>query len=469
METVNRHLQPGGVLYGYVDVDGDAALLADALARAQELASHDDPLSSLIDPDLAPLAEDLGMTDIAAVGLSSVRRDDEFYDNRVYIHTPRGRRGLLRAFDGAPGPFEGLKLAPPDTDYFYETELDPGALFQTIAIVGQRLFGELEGSLIHRQVESDLRDFGETMMALVSASRIRITVVVVLQPETTAFVDLDAPVKIPGLSAVVSIDGIGKAALPLLDQIPTLELSIRDGRRHYAIVGQPVVSTWTPAVIVDGDTLLIGSSQAFILECLGRMQTLADNPEFMRAFGELGGQGNSLNWLSGRVGEQWARIVELNSNSRSEELNGMRKFLTGFKATPGPLIAMRSNSPDGILFRSIWHKSLKADLVTAGMFNPIFVGMSVAMIKPYYDRVRARTEELAIYNNLRRLQVHARQYCYDRRLRTVPINKIMGDEPGKLVPLLKPVVGENYRPLVFVEDAPLSVTTADGRVIQYGP
>lgn len=467
-----RQLVPGGVVYGIVDFADDAALLRRFLAEYAPPTQAESPWRDMFRFRLEPLVDLLGLSDVAAAGISSTVRADGLFDNRTFFYLPRGRHGLLGGLGGEPGAFTTASLAPSDVDLFYETQFDLARAYRAFRDGASEVLGLGAGEALDGFLDELLAPMGGvTMRDLIAHARGRLSIVVVIDGERTAFVDLEGPIKVPACDALLRIEGIGQTLTPLLDQVPVLELSIRDGRRHYAVVGRPWVSTWTPAVVIDRDVAYIGSSQAFILACIGREGGLAASPDFESAVAELGGHGDAITWISPRMVTLRRRVLELNEGSRSSHIKDLRNWLPSGDPSrvPVPLVSIRRNLADGILFRSRWDTSLKRDMVSATVLNPVTVALSGAILAPHYRRARERSQEIAIYGNLRRLQLHARQYCYDHKLTTVPIRTIMGDDPGKLVPNLKPVAGENYAELEFLENYPLRVMTEDGRVVEYGP
>jgi len=414
----------------------------------------------------------LGISDIAAAGVSSVPRADGLFDNRTFFYLPRGRHGLLEALGGEPGPFRTASLAPRDADLLFETEFDLARAYRAIRAGVGEVLGAGSDVGLDALVEQTIAPVGGVSVRnIIEHAHGRFSVIVRLDDEKTASLELDVPIRVPACDLLVQVEGIGRTLAPLLDEIPVLELSIRDGRRHYAVVGRPWVSTWTPAIVLDRDVAYFGSSQAFILACIERKDALGTDPAFVAALAELGSEGNSLTWVSPRLSGLRQRIVDMNEGSRSTHLSDLRAYLPvecGPVVTI-PLVSVRRNLADGVLYRSRWDTSLKQDVFSATLLNPVTLAMSASILQPHYLKARERSQELAIYSNLRRLQVAAREYCYDRKLTTIPIWRIMGDEPGKPVPKLKSIAGEDYSGLVFREAYPLSVTTEDGRVVEYGP
>ena len=50
----------------------------------------------------------------------------------MLFYAPGERRGLLRGLGGKPGPFTHLNLAPTDTAFYAEADIDVPVVYQTI-------------------------------------------------------------------------------------------------------------------------------------------------------------------------------------------------------------------------------------------------------------------------------------------------------------------------------------------------
>ena len=108
--AVNKHLELGGTLYGYVDVDGDVLKLTGQLQRLLaeigEVATrrrHGRAAGSC-----GRSSTMLGLTDVKAIGVSSVPDGSGFFRNRLFIYTGGERHGLMAALGGKPAPFKHL-------------------------------------------------------------------------------------------------------------------------------------------------------------------------------------------------------------------------------------------------------------------------------------------------------------------------------------------------------------------------
>ena len=102
-QAMNQHLDLGGILYGYVDVDGDLDVLT-------ELADDFIRMLREVDPDEFPLEIDLkrvmaatGLDAIKGIGASSYKNGPHFR-NKLFMLAPGERRGLLKMGGDKPLP-----------------------------------------------------------------------------------------------------------------------------------------------------------------------------------------------------------------------------------------------------------------------------------------------------------------------------------------------------------------------------
>jgi len=101
------YLELGGTLYGYADIDGDPEKLATALRQVSErLAATQPDAAVYLKQDYAQLFTELGLTDVKALGFSSVPAAGGGFRNRAFFYTPSGRHGLLAGLGGPAVPFK---------------------------------------------------------------------------------------------------------------------------------------------------------------------------------------------------------------------------------------------------------------------------------------------------------------------------------------------------------------------------
>jgi len=94
------------------------------------------------------------------------------------------------------------------------------------------------------------------------------------------------------------------------------------------------------------------------------------------------------------------------------------------------------------------------------------IGLIAAMAIPAFEKVRSTSQEKAIQNNLRMINLAAEQYMLENGTTSARYVNLVGPEELKYIAVLTPVAGEDYTRLVIRStDKEISVTTADGRVV----
>ena len=134
-DEVAGQLDLGGVLYGYVSVDGDLSGLAKFLNSFMSgMKEIDKGVSSHIpDVDVEALMKISGLDSISALGLSSIQTNQGFR-NKVYLHAPNGVRGLLSMFGDEAKEFEVLQLAPSGTDFVVQQEIKLKTFYNEVVL-----------------------------------------------------------------------------------------------------------------------------------------------------------------------------------------------------------------------------------------------------------------------------------------------------------------------------------------------
>ena len=125
----------GGVLYGYVSVDGDLSGLAKFVNSFMSgMKEIDKGVSAHIpDVDIEALMKISGLDSISALGLSSIQTNQGFR-NKVYLHAPNGVWGLLSMFGDEAKEFEVLQLAPSGTDFVVQQEVKLKTFYNEVVL-----------------------------------------------------------------------------------------------------------------------------------------------------------------------------------------------------------------------------------------------------------------------------------------------------------------------------------------------
>ena len=122
-EAVAQQIDQGGVLYGYVSVDGDLSELAKFVNSFMSgIKEFDKSVPLVYEIDFEALMKISGLDSISALGLSSIQTNQGFR-NKVYLHAPNGVSGLLSMFGNEAKPFEVLQLAPSGADIVIQQDI----------------------------------------------------------------------------------------------------------------------------------------------------------------------------------------------------------------------------------------------------------------------------------------------------------------------------------------------------------
>ncbi len=465
--AVNRHLELGGTLYGYIDIEGDVEKIAAGLKELLGHASAMQPqLKPIVDKDLVGLTKTLGLTDVKAIGISSVPDGSGFFRNRAFFYTPGERHGLLLGLGGAAKPFKHLKLAPADTALYAEAEVDVPVVYKTIRDVITAVAGEPAGN----QLEAALKRAGEnaSLSFLDLIHGLKGNSALVLRVDPNQALAVPGGFKLPAFSLLVCIEGVAPVLEPSLAKSPLLKRTEQGGLRIYQFTQPSPIPQLQPVLVADGTTLFFATSQAFLDECRAGKTSLAQDAEFQQAMAAVGNEGNGMTYLHPRVFDTIRKVVDLNPNLPPQARPTIALVLSKVPKTDRPIVAIRTNLADGVLVRSHWHRSMKQELAMVAFYNPVSVGLVAAMAIPAFQKVRASSQEKAVLNNLRQLAAAADQYYLEKGVTAATYEDLVGPEEDKYIKEMRSVVGEDYSQLTFEQGEPLVIELPDGRMVTYG-
>ena len=464
--AVTRQLEIGGTLYGYADIDGDALKVASVLQTIlAEFAKTQPQIAPKLNQDCAALFKILGLTDIKAVGLSSVPDGTGFFRNRVFFYTPEQRHGLMAGLGGEPAPFARLNLAPANTDIYSENEIDLPAIYKTINEVVAKVGGESAAS----QMEQALKQAGQeaAISALSILQNWKGHTAMVMRIEEGPGLRIPGPngMQLPAFSLLLTVDGIAPALHDALVKLPFFARR-QEGSLELFEFQQPLpVPGLVPLIAIDGSTLMIATSPKFLTECLQSKGGLAQTAEFQKAIAPFGTKANGLGYISPRFFTKLHELEALNPQMPAESKRVLQMVLANLPQTDRPLVTVRTNLPDGILIQSYWNRSLKQDMAVMAFYNPVTVGVLAAMAIPAFQKVKTSSQEKTVMNNLRQLSAATDQYCLETGKARATYDDLVG--PDKYIRELKPVAGEDYRELKLKPGEPLRVRLSSGQEIQY--
>lgn len=464
--AVNRQLEVGGTLYGYADIDGDVLKLADVFKNiVTEVAKAQPQAATHLNQDYGEIFKILGLTDIQAVGLSSVQDGTGYFRNRVFFYTPDGRHGLMAGLGGEPKPFERLALAPANTDVYCENEIDLPAVYKTINAIVAKVGGDDNAS----KMEAALKQAGQeaAISALSIVQNWKGRSAMVLRMEDGPGIRTPGPdgVQLPAFSLLLTVDGIAPSLRDALLKIPVFERRQEGTLELFELKVPLPVEGLTPVIAIDGSTLMIATSPKFLAECMAAKGGLAQTVDFQKAIAPFGDKANGLGYISPRFFSKLQEMEAMNTHLSAEPKRVLTMVLANIPKIDRPLITVRSNLPEGVLIQSYWNRSLKQDVAVMAFYNPVTIGVLAAMAIPAFQKVRANSQEKMIMNNLRQLAAAADQYYLENGKTTVTYEDLVG--PDKYIRELKQAVGEDYTQIQFEANQPLRIQLPSGQVIQY--
>ncbi|MGD1031105.1 MAG: hypothetical protein ABSA05_08200 [Opitutaceae bacterium] len=477
-EAVNRHLELGGTLYAYVDIDGDADKLAGGLQSiTSQLGASNPGFAIAAKQDYKALFALLGFNDIKAAGLSSVPDANGGFRNRMFFYTPAGRHGILAVYGGSPGPFVRARIAPADADIYIENEVDLAALYATVKAVAAKVGGQPAAQSLEDRLTEAGFSAGFSIVELINAFRGRDTVIVRIDPEKNITLPGSAVV-VPDFSVLVCVDGVGGVLDAALAKSPRFSATTEGGRHLYSLKEALPVPTINPVLAVEGSTFYAASSPEFLQECLSRQSGLDRNPDFQRQLSVLGPDGNGIAYITPRLFARLRQLGELNAKGGQAAGNFFRAMADQIPPAERPIMQVQENLADGILVRASSNRSLKREVMAVAIYNPVTLGLLTAMAVQSFQNTRAIPPPVApgarqstlppdarIRANLILLWAAENRYFSENQTTTATYDDLVG--PGRFLPAIRPVGDEDYRSLHFEKGVPLQLTTKEGRVLRY--
>ena len=401
-QAVTGQLDPGGVVHAYVSVDGDLNAIAGYVnSMMTELRKMEPGVPEVNVPALLRVT---GLDAVSAMGFSSIRTGDGFR-NKTYIHTPEGRRGLLRLMGGDSKPFEVLKFAPAGSDFVIEQDLNFKTLFESVVEGAGVVMGEEGKAMAQMALKQPMPPpITFTMEKVMADLDTKLTVIIDADP--TKMIQLpDAPkgLKIPQLKGAVLLDGLGwvadeltKVLEPMLAQggnrAPPFKI-VRNANwvgMQMAIENQGIserekkeitdlgLDTALLAHHVPSGKLVLASAKDFADRLFAPKTSLGQDPLFQKTMKGLPMEGMALAYASpvffSSLRQSFEKVNEL-ANDKDHEQDD-RFLATTFINLLLPKNArgeggVTTNTKDGMLTVSNSAHSHKTSLITS-LASPFF-------------------------------------------------------------------------------------------------
>jgi hypothetical protein len=291
---VNEHLDLGGTVYVYIDIDGDAEKLATAMkGLLSDVATAQPQIAPFVQQDIAGIFQVLGLTDIKAIGISSYNDGSGYFHNKAFFYTAGQKHGLLAGLGGPVAPFARIGLAPKDTDLYYETEMDLPEIYKTVRAVVSKVGGDTTSNLMEVQLQKAGEAAAFSLLGLINGWKGHTTVVARLSEveSTTIPSGSGEGYSFPTPSILLRVDGIGQVVDAALSKSSMLTRAVSNGVTIYQSKQPMHLQGISPVLVVDGEAFYVASNLAFLNECRGLTESgLAQAPEFKEAASHIEGK-----------------------------------------------------------------------------------------------------------------------------------------------------------------------------------
>ncbi len=385
--AMNQHLDLGGVVYGYVDVDGDVDRLVDLAGEFIDAMRKVDPEEFPFEIDLRRILQATGLDKIKGIGASS-HKDGKRFRNKVFILAPGERNGLLQMGGGEPHAFKTWNFAPSGADLVAEKDINGKAIYEMVLEVAGIVMGDLGRTMIEAQAKQPVPDLGFTLEKIIKDLDLTVSVVVDLQENRLLRVP-EVPeqnVKVPLTDAVVVIDKLGW----LVDHLAPLAEGEEDLRVFRDLQWEGIelkipeeapgdFDIYKPSMLkhLRSGSLVLTTRREFAELCFSEKQTLAEDPKFQAAVKGLPKKGNGFAYLSTAVHDAIEGIFK---QVPEEEMGGIEasvvmKMVSLFiPGQNGPEASVTVNLPEGFLTVGNSGSSLKAGFASTVLAGPMLVG-----------------------------------------------------------------------------------------------
>ena len=385
-EAVAKHLELGGVFYAYADVDTDIKDLTTTIDGLLGTLRESGELP--IPPKLtaAGIVNELGLDTIKALGASS-RKKGALFHNRAFLATGNGRTGLLKLFGGKAAPLLTTTLAPAGADLVVEEDVNFSVLLDITTNIIKQIGDEDMLDKMKEALEQPMHPMPFSVGEFLKKLDTKFTLILKLDAQKKMNLK-DAPVEIPLMNLLISIDNMGWLFPELVKMAKDSdEFEFQSGEGFEVLRPAkplpPEMEGYNPLLYHDTKShrLYLASTREFLTACLEGKAPLGGDEKFKTAITGLPTEGNGLEYLSANgVKELWnvlRGVAKSLPNNGKVEAGMIEKVWELYLPKEGAgMASVRANLPDGMLFASNSSESHKSTLMVAAVYPLAIVGVA---------------------------------------------------------------------------------------------
>ena len=400
---VAKHLDQGGIFYGYVDIDGDLNRILEFGQKAMDTI-RDETGADIPELDLDSLVSPLGLKDIAAMGASSIGTSEELYRNQMFIRTPGGAKGLMTLFGKESSPLLALKSAPAGSDIVIEQEFRLNALKEVALGIWPHLPPEAGAPPLEQMLEMEIPNVGMTAGEIIDKMNGRALFSAKFSDTEKITVPIDGNmITIPAFDFTLDLRGLGwvfEKFGPMLPQGGPFQREEADGVTTLTmqVPEKTPFSMFQPVLIHDGpnNRLVLSTTPAFLAACgEGAGEKITSDTTYAALSQGLPTEGNAFSYISPRVKTIIGTVVK-DAMAQEGAPEGASKIVDFILESVGGVASVSAHTEDGIHTIANSGQSFKSSAAVALMAFPAAVMMGTRTSQAAVMQAQMAAEEAQV-------------------------------------------------------------------------
>jgi hypothetical protein len=393
-EQTLKHLDLGGPVFAYLDIDDEVKQLT---AILQEIYNNASEKSGETGKrlDMSALVASLGLEEIQAVGFSSYP-EGKIFRNKTFVLIKGERRGILKLMGGPAHAFEITTKAPADADLVLEHDLSLKSAWDLVLEILSRIDGAKADKLKALALQK-IPELEIGYQEIIDKLDTRLSLVLRIDAKTQIKIP-GVPLAIPKLQVYLEVDNLGFLVSALSARLKGMPMIEMKQDEQFEWIGSAVstpaeMGSYRPMLALEKKTgrLLMATSKTFLDEINGQKKPLSESTDFIEATETLPKEGNAIGYLSSRFSQEVAKVMD-SASQHFPEIKEAEFFYQMVLPDPGVSVcSITSNFPDGIMFRSNLTSSHKAQLLFSASSS--IIGIIAAVAVPafieYIERAKA--------------------------------------------------------------------------------
>jgi hypothetical protein len=396
-ERVVKHLDVGGTVFMYMDIEGDVKSAAEFVNNLIKRIPQKEEDQRLANVDTVKIAQQLGLNTIVAGGLSSYR-DGKIYRNKAFVCNQGPREGLMLICGGVPHTLEVPRRAPQNADVVFENDLNLKAVYDMVMAV-LRDIASNEADQLASKVDEKIPEFPLTYREIINQLNTRVIGVIRIDKDKT-FSLPTVPIALPYTELVLGFDNMGflfDAVQEKLKSMPLVQTT-EDGALKLLEPLMPLpgnLSGYRPVLAKESkaNRLWFATNRTFLKEYFSEKAALAQSPEFRQATQNFPIEANGISYMGpnfiGKIQKLLVSVAKTSPNIN----DGMEMIQTLLPEPNIPTATTYSNLSDGIYVASNTTTSHKSTLAALLYANVSVIGLVAAVAVPSFIKHVHEVEE----------------------------------------------------------------------------